>query len=101
MTKTHTSEMVERVARAILDDTPPWLGLVHDWDTDEVRLQTVREFVGGTYMQGATKQIALCAARAAIKAMREPNDEMVKAGWLTGIDNTPCIYWQAMIDAAL
>ncbi len=67
------SEMVERVARAMLEDSDfkHWI----DWES---------------------------AARAAISAMREPTDAMVSAGlklvdWNLGADDA----WRAMIDAAL
>jgi len=79
------SEMVERVARAL-------------------RALPVRDYaqVGGELDELRLRE----AARAAIEAMREPTEGMVKAG-----ENTVCIHgdpqcgaayaWAAMIDAAL
>ncbi|HEY1035029.1 MAG TPA: hypothetical protein VGE09_08610 [Pseudoxanthomonas sp.] len=51
--------------------------------------------------------IALEAARAAIEAMREPTEAMYEAAILThvrenkGIEHSPHLSWQAMIDAIL
>ena len=116
MTKTHTSEMVERVARAMLDDTPAWTDDTWDNDLDGARSATVREFLEKTYIGSQTEEIALCAARAAIKEMREPTDVMCNAGKSTewpmslengtvflvpGFDAKPSSVWRRMLDSAL
>lgn len=71
------SEMVERVARAMLDSEPTWTG--EHWDDD--RRLTVREFLESTHLQDAIEVIARDAARAAIEAMRQPNEQQIAAAW--------------------
>jgi len=95
------SEMVERVARAMLDSEPTWTG--EHWDDD--RRLTVREFLESTHLQDAIEVIARDAARAAIEAMREPTDGMVDAGYhrakpYLGTETMAQAY-RAMITAAL
>jgi hypothetical protein len=76
------SEMVERVAKAILAKVPPGYGMT---DVE------AREY-----------------ACAAIAAMREPTEKMIMAAQDAPMDSAiewrggdPEIYWQAMIDEAL
>lgn len=78
-----SSEMVERVARAIIsrrygpsmfDLVNDDLGLVHDWFGE---------------------------ARAAIEAMREPTEAMIDAGIIASEQQSVSAIYRAMIDAAL
>ena len=105
--ETAMNEMIERVARAILDDTPDWAGNTWDDRRGGDCRQTVREFLEKTYIGSHTEEIALCAARAAIEAMREPTDAMLATEeiqqtavhrFMVRADKQ---IWQAMIDAAL
>ncbi|TGV74473.1 hypothetical protein EN792_058370, partial [Mesorhizobium sp. M00.F.Ca.ET.149.01.1.1] len=92
------SDMVERVARAILSG--------HDWTTD----LGVDDAVTGWEGIGADWQQAyLSMARAAIEAMREPTPEVIQA-WLAfyEVRNEPkhmtkraTTIWQTLISAAL
>ena len=80
--KAPQNEMIERVAKAIWDSTE-----VYDWaEADKI-----------------IRGLVVRSARAAIQAMREPTDEMVKAG-MPAKDACPQgvadIYW-SMIGAAL
>lgn len=78
-----TPEMIERVARAI-----------------EATMFAPHELP----ITGELHKRYLEAARAAIKAMREPTDEMVEASnreWDGRISHRSSGAWQAMIDAAL
>ena len=72
------SEMVERVARAIISSASSYAGYEANsdyWDS---------------------------LARAAIEAMREPTEAMVNAAPdLRGVDFYPTDVWRAMIEAAL
>lgn len=76
------SEMIERVARAILGER---FGGAADWDRES---ETFR---------------AACRAqaRAAFAAMREPTDDMVDAGYNETMMRGARLHWQAMIDEAL
>jgi len=88
---TGTGEMIERVARALCDDT------LKRWRSPiGVQSEPWREFIP--------------AARAAIEAMREPTDEMKKKGQIEFLGynsdfdppSVPLVNaWDAMIDAAL
>jgi len=95
------TDVVERVARALVNahapDNSQTLREVLDWFDNEWPLSC--DF----------NELALAAARAAIKAMREPTEEMMDAGW-EAPSNVDCAGplsadmrapWQAMIDAAL
>jgi hypothetical protein len=77
------SEMVDRIARAIAE-----AGNGGVW-TDE---QWYKEY---------QRDIHRIRARAAIKAMREPTDEMVHAGLLAGCRVNSIEGWRAMVDEAL
>ena len=105
--------MIERIRNAMLDDMPSWTTAL-SWEPDET--ETVRDFLQGTYLNKIIDEIATSAARAAIKAMREPTSEMCNAGksqeWhkrlsngttipVPGFDTGPLSVWRRMIDAAL
>lgn len=88
------SEMIERVAQAI--DPLPWTDLARD------------HWRKGGVEEG--KEAARAKARAAIEAMREPTEAMVKAGTIgwdpmdgSGVRPVfdPTKPYEAMIDAAL
>jgi hypothetical protein len=86
--KRQMSEMVERVARAIAKARHP--GLTWPTKSDPEYIQTVH-----TYLRDA---------RAAIEAMREPTEEMIKASnreWDGRMSHRSSGAWQVMIDAAL
>jgi hypothetical protein len=74
------NEMVKRVAKAIeeIDDTTVWASGPYPYET---------------------------LAVAAVKAMREPTENMELAGWDAGgewwEDSCPRVVWWGMIDAAL
>jgi len=99
------SEMVERVARALLDAP---------LDNDKVEPETVRCMLESCYASqidyGVSEsakehvvEIGRIAARAAIEAMREPTEAMLEAGdtAMTRNHDTSEDAWPAMIDAAL
>ncbi len=75
--------MIERVAEAIWGENRPEGAPAYE-DLDFLD-------------QGRVKMIA----RACIKVMREPTEEMANAGADKGYDAGPILYWEAMIDAAL
>ena len=86
------TSIIERVARALCDDT------LKRWRSPiALKTEPWREFVP--------------AARAAIEAMRAPTDDMARAGFSSDAFRTPMLrleadfepkaVWQAMIDAAL
>ena len=73
------SEMVERVARAIIDKS----GIRPDFTPEEAMRAT------------------LPVARAAIEAMRAPSQAMHNAGFTVMRPDGPSAAWEAMIDEAL
>lgn len=79
------SEMIEQAARAIAEE----LGLVFD-DLEE-----------SSFGDDLTKDDMIRSARAAISAMREPTEAMLKAADGHWFEGHPRDCWQAMIDAAL
>lgn len=97
------SKMVERVARAIYAKRPDCLGKPWPIETDEQR----RRY---PHFPIAAVDLSYEYARAAIEAMREPNEAMVEAGQLyVWQDGEPTAgphavqrrVFVAMIDAAL
>lgn len=84
------TSMIERVARAI--DPCAWDVMTHDDGCPDCR---------------AAREQARGRARAAIEAMREPTEEMVRMGMTALPNSTPGRHqktgwvWDAMIDAAL
>jgi len=92
------SEMVERVARAIFEA----------WATEESAASTwddVCQRAKDGYPHAIKwHRMAISEARAAIEAMRKPNEDMYEAAWNAEVS---CSYtesayaWSAMIDAAL
>ena len=82
------SEMVERVAKALyIAEIGPAIG-PFDWDIDEAG-----EVAARNYRK---------MARAAIEAMREPTEAMVRAGGdVTESDAIAIATWHAMIDEAI
>lgn len=89
-TENGKSEMVERVAKAIWSDY--WDGEGCSW----------------AEMEESARQTALSMARAAIEAMREPNEAMIGMGMEADHRRRPGstrpsaadAIWRAMIDAA-
>lgn len=79
------TDMIERVARAIVDT----------WAAGAVGV----EGGGWDAQDDFGKDAARKCARAAIAAMREPTDEMKQAGFWDG--NATLSTYRAMIDAAL
>lgn len=83
------SEMIERVAKAIFKDYDWSFAPKAPFEEQELHLQ----------------EIFRNLAKAAIAAMREPTDAMVKAAWRRNDDNdgkeADRENWQSMIDAAL
>lgn len=112
------SEMVDRVAKALLDHIPSWTGARGDevWDDwleggceGEEPRYSIREFLESTHLSDIIETIAHDAARAAIEAMNEPTMEMLAegqdaaptaAGWATGYPNAHRV-WTAMAKTAL
>ena len=98
--------MIERIRNAMLDDMPSWTTAL-SWEPDET--ETVRDFLQGTYLNKIIDEIATSAARAAIKAMRDPTETELHGArdWSVkkyglGVGNDAALgCWQAMIDAAL
>lgn len=98
------SEMVERVARAIYDAENGIDGdQIADMLYDDIRII-------GSVDECRAMTLAVCrmAARAAIAAMREPTEVMVRDGraeikpdHLPADDGDAVGCWRAMIDAAL
>lgn len=84
------SEMIERVAKAIWDNSEKWvMNLGKQWeDVPDYDLQ---------------KKAIRVQARAAIEAMREPTAEMVDEGYCEagGTDVQTDEVWRHMINAAL
>jgi hypothetical protein len=72
------SEMIDRVAVALIDADPTMLG------HHETHIEAKRK-----------------AARAAIEAMREPTGDMKSAGRLRAEHDSVASIWRAMIGAAL
>lgn len=82
--------MIERVARAMFE---------HDQLSDEAKLdEWDDDWIGP---QGREQYMSL--ARAAVAAMREPTDAMVKAGRIYHADKRNSVnrVWKKMIDAEL
>ena len=77
-----TNDMIERVAREILEANKDWL-----------------------FGRNAEEDLFLTMARAAIEAMREPTLEMRHAGWRVKsswlLENEEVEIWQNMIDESL
>jgi hypothetical protein len=94
-----TDTMRERVARAIYMS---WdASGTADLNWDEIK-QAAKPGEGSKPNQSYL--FAMCQADAAIKAMREPTEAMVNAGYNVGYspDPLPCdAVWKAMIDAAI
>lgn len=79
------SEMVERVAKAILDDMSQRKGIGDELDqVDDEIMEEIKEAIG----------------RAAISAMRQPNRAMSHAGF-DQVGQKYSDVWKAMIDEAL
>lgn len=97
------NEMVERVAGAIYTANFPgfqkWKDALEDWKY--FQSSNPKAAADGNDPVGKS----LIAARAAIKAMREPTEAMLRSIDLVetdgGGDGPFIINWQAMIDAAL
>ena len=86
------SEMVERVARAIC--------VKNCEDPDEASYG----FLGTGDPKSFAWRGYIPHAIAALAALREPTEEMVRAAYdqtMNGIGSMPRAYWQAMIDEAL
>jgi hypothetical protein len=85
------SEMVERVARALFDETynPAHLSLDEAWALNRNDIQSYYR----------------TSARVAMIAMREPTEAMMDAGMMSGsallCDAEIRCHWQDMIDEAL
>lgn len=78
------SEMVDKVAAAIYE---------HELQTYPESAAAKKEFfIDSIYHD---------AVRIALKAMREPTEEMVKAAWADALAEDAKGVWCAMIDAAL
>lgn len=86
MMDTMMTNMIERVARAIYEEDDPWHKA---WPWPDLNVS-----------QGSA-DVYRRIAEAAIKAMREPTDEMITAGFLLCDEEGTRIIWTDMIDAAL
>ena len=94
------SEMVERVARVLYDTRIRHMELVHSGNVDHYSTLSFDE------RADIYREYSRDAAHAAIKAMREPADEMVQAvqhqpGLAVDIDLWNREVWKRMIDKAL
>lgn len=105
------TDMIERVARAILAD--------HDWTqnpvSDEDGMQVNPEITGWDALSPDWQECLRGMARAAIKSMRTPTDDMKIAGFdsiwgsVSAMPDGPieiqtdaaAVAWRYMIDAAL
>jgi hypothetical protein len=83
------SEMVERVAKTIFDV----------WARDAGLSENDRDWGEVVRVDHSIVALARKEARAAIEAMREPDIDMVQAGWDSR--GEACDRYRAMIDAAL
>lgn len=79
------SEMIERGAKAIFESQPRMPG-------------DNRDFAKAYHWEQCSCRNA---ARAMLKAIREPDAAMIEAADEIGIDQPALDYWPAMIDAAL
>lgn len=59
------------------------------------------DIIDGEWAGEATKRLWMRRAEAAITAMREPTEAMLKAGHYAAVEGDPSGVWQAMIDEAL
>jgi len=91
------SEMIERVARAIFEAWRTAKGAEGTWD-EALRAHAAGQASYPTAFEYV--ELARAEARAAIRAMREPNAIMV-ASTAHVLDAGPHRIWRAMIDAAL
>ena len=94
-------DMIAKVARAVA--TADWRAEIEEWAEPE-RWLVAADAYDLTNNNGRFRYDLI--ARAAIEAMREPTETMLKAGDLPGWDDSVSIglsgeVWQAMIDAAL
>lgn len=104
------SEMIERVARALMavtarrpaqtDDDSEFPVLASDPDFDDLPIDHTQ----GTVDDEITQEAVLLLARAAIAAMREPTESMVAEGSphiRQGWRDIASEIWRKMIDASL
>jgi hypothetical protein len=96
------NEMIERVARALFDASQKNLVVSRTNELLYGKSDVTWEYINSEHVVSSIAEDYRTRARAAIEAMREPTEAMLKSGDSSRAAAFGCVStWQEMIDAAL